>query len=292
MMRKPPDTLFVPSHAIPAVHPKRTVNTIHDVGFIAWQQAYSRGAWQHLDWSTRLAVRQCSSIITISQFSKDEIVKIYHADPDKVNVVYLGYDREKYGLPASREASAETVANRFGIAGPYVLTIGRMDARKNQAVLVRAFDAIAKNHPSLRLVIVGPEGYQAHSVKECIEASPFRDRIVSLGWIDEDAKASLLQAASIFAFPSLYEGFGLPVIEAQACGLPVVAASAASIPEVAGEGALLFDPSDHEACAHAIEQLLNDPVLRQQLIGLGLENAKRFSWDECAQRTLRVLETP
>jgi len=289
MLRMPPDVLFVPSHVIPVIHPKNTVTTLHDVGFLHWQKAYTQKEWQYLDWSTRFALRKCPKVITISQFSKDEIVRAYNADPDMIEVIYLGYDTTRYALPSSREIVRSEVSRRHHIEGPYILMIGRLDLRKNQSFLIRAFEQIAAERPELKLVLVGPLGYGGQEIVRQIEASPFKERIVRLGWLAEEEKIQILQGASALVFPSLYEGFGLPIIEAQACGVPVIAANTSCIPEIAGESAALFNPEEMEECVTSITQVMDDAVFREQLIGRGLENVTRFSWDECARQTLELL---
>jgi len=290
MLRKPPDVLFVPSHVIPLIHPKKTVTTLHDVGFVHWQQAYTPKEWQYLDWSTRYALKQCPRIITVSQFSKDELVRIYGAQPDAIEVIHLGYDRERYCLPASKAAVSAEVRSRFGVTGRYLIMTGRIDHRKNQAFLVAAFEQIAGQYPDLQLVLVGPLGRGGSDILDAIKTSPYQERIIVHGWVPEEDKILLLQGAEAMVFPSLYEGFGLPVIEAQACGVPVVAARNSAIPETTGEGALYFGDADIEECVASIQRILDDVVVREHLVTAGSENILRFSWHTCAQQTIDVLQ--
>jgi alpha-1,3-rhamnosyl/mannosyltransferase len=166
---------------------------------------------------------------------------------------------------------------------PYVLTIGTVEPRKDHPLLVRAFDAVAARDRDLHLVIAGPDGWGAAALSDAIAAAAHRDRIVRLGYIDDEARSGLLAGAALFAFPSVYEGFGLPPLEAMRAGVPVVATAAGSLPEVLGDAALLVPPGDADALADAIAEAFADPVERARLIHAGHAQAAHYSWERCAE---------
>lgn len=290
MMRTPPELLFVPSHAVPLIHPKKTLTTIHDVGFLHWQEAYAHKEWQYLDWSTRYAVRHCPKIITISEFSKKELMRSYGATDEQVVVTHLGYDQARYVPPMDRVIVQQEVAQTGKMQKPYVLVLGRLDRRKNPVAALKTFEELHQKYPDLSLIFVGPKGYCGEQIMGMIKSSPAAKAITMLGWVSEEEKVRLLQGAEMLLFPSLYEGFGLPVIEAQACGVPVACSNAAALPEIAGDGAILFDPENIAEIVQAVEKILADESLRQDLIVKGLQNAQRFSWEQCARETSVVLQ--
>ncbi len=290
MVMHPPDVLFVPSHTIPLIHPRRTVTTIHDIGFHESPEYRSVKERNYLEWSTRYAVKHCTTIITISKFTKQELIRVYGADASHVEVVSLGIDAD-YGIQSGGEEEIQTALKKYGITQPYLLFVGRIDSRKNLERLVRAFEVVKKETSfSGELVLAGPLGYDCESILKNISQSACVHSIRTLGWISESDKKALLHGSEMFVFPSLYEGFGLPVIEAQSCGVPVMCSNTTSLPEIAGDGALFCDPQSHEDIAEKMIRLLTDKALRYELGKRGIENAQRYSWTRCARETLRILE--
>jgi glycosyltransferase involved in cell wall biosynthesis len=288
MARRPSDVLFVPAHVLPAVSPKKSVVTVHDVGFKRSPEVYKKIQVAYHEITTRDIVRRQARIITVSEFCKREIVELYGADPSKVFVTPLGLDHERYFPQPSAT-----------IRRPYLLFIGRIDRKKNLLTLVRAFEMIADEFPDLELKIAGtfsgPAGLSTTGAKElmdAIEFSIYQDRINMLGYVKEEDKPALFSGASMYIQPSIYEGFGLPPLEAMACGTPTICADSTCLPEVVGEGnALFFNPTDAEALANACRRLLADENLRATLIQRGLSRAKEYDWRRTAQETLEILET-
>jgi glycosyltransferase involved in cell wall biosynthesis len=179
---------------------------------------------------------------------------------------------------------------RHGLrADRYVLSVGTLEPRKNHARLVRAFDALAATRPDLRLVLAGARGWKSGAVDSAIAAAGARARIHVLGGVSADDLAALYSGATAFAYPSLYEGFGLPVLEAMAAGAPVLTSTVSSLPEVAGDAALLVDPDDSDAMAGAMHELLFDEALRTRLAGMGLARAASFTWERTARATAESL---
>ncbi|HEY7437883.1 MAG TPA: glycosyltransferase family 1 protein [Acidimicrobiia bacterium] len=203
--------------------------------------------------------------------------------------------REELGVPAERvttiapglpEVAGGDAARGREVAGgvPYALALGTVEPRKNLPILVDAFAAVAAAVPDARLVVAGPDGWGRDAFQRAVDNSPVKDRIVRLGYVSEETRADLLAGASVFAYPSVYEGFGFPPLEAMAAGVPVVASTAGSLPEVLGDAALLVDPRNADELAAAIKQLLCDSETRARYAKAGLQNVMRFSWTDAADR--------
>ena len=196
-----------------------------------------------------------------------------------------------YGVgvpPADRPGTDAATGRRLAGTERYLLAVGTVEPRKDLPSLVRAHDALAADHPGLGLVIAGPDGWGADALTTAIDRSSHRSQIRRLGWVDDDQRAALLRGASVYAYPSVYEGFGLPPLEAMAAGTPVVTTSAGSLPEVVGDAALVVAPGDSDALAGAIAQVLDDSARADQLRERGHERARRFSWDATADGLVAV----
>jgi glycosyltransferase involved in cell wall biosynthesis len=286
MLRRPPELLFVPAHVLPLAHPRHSVVTIHDLGHHYFPEAHTAAQCRYLEWSTRFAVRHSARLIAVSQATKDDLLKLYGAEARKVTVVHHGVDNESGSTsqPASRDT--EQLAARLGLPRRYIIAIGTVQPRKNYARLIAAYASLGLARAELALVIVGKPGWNSAE----IEAQAAQAGVILAGHVSDEEKAALLAGASAYALPSLYEGFGMPILEAQAAGVPVITSSTSSCPEVAGDGALLVDPLDTQAIAQALRSVLADVALRRGLIAKGIANAAKFSWERCARESLAVLE--
>jgi glycosyltransferase involved in cell wall biosynthesis len=188
-----------------------------------------------------------------------------------------------HGVAPATPAGPDALEALAGLgSGSYVLALGTVEPRKGLPALVRAFDAVAAAHADLRLVIAGPDGWGVEGLDAAVGRARHRDRIVRLGWLDADTRAAVVQCAAVFAFPSLYEGFGFPPLEAMSAGVPVVATTAGALPEVLGDGACLVAPGDEEALAEALEIVLVDDEVRSGLIERGRRRASHFTWQAAA----------
>jgi glycosyltransferase involved in cell wall biosynthesis len=290
MARRPPDLLFIPAHVLPIVHPRRSVVTVHDLGYLFYPEAHRLLDRLYLDLSTRYNARAASHLIADSSATKRDLIERYGIKPDKITVVYPGYDEATF-QPVKDEAAIEAVKARYGIAGDYILFVGTLQPRKNLARLIEAFADCRLPIADCRLVIAGKKGWLYEEIFQQVEELGLEGSVVFTDYVPEGDLPALLSGARLFVFPSLYEGFGLPVLEAMACGTPVVCSSASSLPEVVGDAAVLVDPMDVKGLAMAIERVLGDEELRAKLIEHGFEQAKKFSWERCARETLDVLES-
>jgi len=210
--------------------------------------------------------------------------------PDRVVVVPLGVNSSF--RPLDQAVAREVIQRKYGVADPFVLFVGALEPRKNVPTLLQAFDKYRQMYPrsTYRLVIVGRQGSAWPEIQRTVEYLSLTPDVVFLGHVPGEDLPLLYNAAELFAFPSMYEGFGLPVLEAMACGTPVLTTNVSSLPEVAGDAAILVDPTDGDALAMAMGQVLNDASLREGLSERGVERAQAFSWQRAAQSTLSVYE--
>lgn len=291
MARRPPDLLFVPAHVLPPVHPQRTLVTIHDLGYLSFPGAHPWHQRLYLDLSTRWNARAATHILTDSRATKDDLIKHYGVDPEKATVAYPGTDESLH--PVRDTSAVQAAKARYNIAADYLLYLGTLQPRKNLRRLVTAFARFATrcSQQSIHLVLAGKRGWLCDELFDQVREQGLDQQVHFPGYIAREDKAALLGGATAFVFPSLHEGFGLPVLEAQACGCPVITSTTSSLPEVAGDAALLVDPEDSTAISYAMERLTVDRELRHTLIERGFANVKRFSWEACAETVLDVIET-
>jgi glycosyltransferase involved in cell wall biosynthesis len=288
MAVRAPQVLFVPAHVLPLVHPRHSVVTVHDLGYIHYPEAHRRWDRWYLRWSTLHNARHAVLVIADSQATKRDLVEHCGTAAEKIHVIYPGAD---HALGPQRDPSQlATVRERYGLPGTYVIHVGTYQPRKNLSTLLEAFAVVAGKHTDVHLALVGKRGWLDQPLFEKARQLGIEPRVHFAGYVPNDDLATLLTAARVFAMPSLYEGFGFPVLEAMACKTAVICSDSSSLPEVAGDAALLVDPHDARAWAESLDRLLSDEGLRAALIERGLRQVARFSWAQCAQETLAVLE--
>ncbi len=290
MARRPPDALFIPAHVLPLVHPRASLVTVHDLGYLHFPEAHPRLQRLYLDLSTRWSARAAAHLLADSAATKADLATHYGTPPAKISVVYPG--RDETLAPVHDPAAIEAVKARYAISGDYFLYLGTLQPRKNLARLVEAFAQFEIRNPrtETHLILAGKRGWLYDDLLAQARRLGLEGRVSLSGYVSEEDKAALLSGAVAFMFPSLYEGFGLPVLEAQACGCPVIASNTSSLPEVAGDGALLVDPAESDDIAEAMWRIVADPALREKLVERGFANARRFSWLACARSVLDVIE--
>ncbi len=287
----PPDLLFVPAHVLPLWTRPPALVTVHDLGYRHFPEAHPPGQRWYLEWSTRHNARRAAAILADSEATRADLTRHYGTDPDRIVVAYPGLDPT---LAPARDPQriARTLA-RYGIRRPYLLYLGTLQPRKNLVRLVEAFARLQSrldpDDRGLSLVLAGRRGWLYDGLFRRVRTLGLEGRVLFPGYVDDADKAALLSGALAFVFPSLYEGFGFPVLEAQVCGTPVVCSDRSSLPEVAGDAALLVDPMDVEALAAALYRVVTEPGLRATLIERGRANVRRFSWESCAQTVLEVM---
>jgi len=290
LRRRPPDVFFTPAHVIPLAYRRPAVATIHDLGYEYFPEAHPRGQLAYLRWSTRHNARVGRRVLADSKATRDDLVRFYGVDPARIDVVYPGADPDM-----RREDDAQRIADacaRYGIRSPYLIYLGTLQPRKNLIRLVEAFAASELYAEGYTLVLAGKVGWLSQPLLDAISRFPsiVGGHIWVIGYVDEGDKAALLSGATALVFPSLYEGFGFPVLEAQACGTPVICAGTSSLPEVVGEGALLIDPLNTAELAEAMRRVVEDEALQARLVAEGRANLPRFTWHKTAAQVLEILE--
>ncbi|CAN5846485.1 glycosyltransferase family 1 protein [soil metagenome] len=272
----PVDVVHGPNFLVPPTRRAGSVMTVHDLTAIRFPEMCAGDPLEYPR-LLRRALRRGAWVHTVSQFVADEVVDLLGADPERVVAIHNGV--VDLG-PETRGTDAETGA-RLAVGYRYVLALGTVEPRKNLPVLVAAFDAVAAADPAVRLVLAGPDGWGSAALGAAIDRIHHRNRVVRLGWVPDRHRAALLRGATVMAYPSRYEGFGLPPLEAMAAGVPVVASTAGALPETMGEAALLVGPDDVDALAGALQALLDDEGRRAAAVAAGHANLARFSWDTC-----------
>jgi glycosyltransferase involved in cell wall biosynthesis len=287
--REPPDVLFVPAHVIPwpGTGHVPSVVTAHDLGYLHFPDKHPIFEWLYLNWSTRHSTRVAQRVIAVSKATAHDLTTLNGVPPSKIRVIYSGIDETL--KPVKDPAVIEALRRRLGIPGPYILHVGSIQPRKNLSRLVEAFAQIQDCVEGLCLVLAGRQGWGYRKLLGRIRRLGLAERVILPGYIPDEDMATLYSGALAYAFPSLYEGFGFPVLEAMVCGTPVVCANSSSLPELAGDAALTVAPTDTEGLAFALRRLLTDERLRRELVERGFEWAGQFTWHCSAQATLRVL---
>ncbi|GIV97635.1 MAG: glycosyl transferase family 1 [Herpetosiphonaceae bacterium] len=283
----PPDLAFIPAHVIPALPPRRSVVTIHDLGYLYFPEAHPAAQRLYLRISTRWSAFASSHIIADSQATRNDLIRYCGTPSGKITVVPLGVSPRFAPRP---EEEYLAVARHYGLEPPYLLYVGTIQPRKNLVRLIEAYAQALRQRRDLPvLALGGKRGWLTESIERRAEELNIAGRVRFLGYVDDQHLPALLSGALAFLLPSLYEGFGLPALEAMACGTPVLASSTSSLPEVVGDAALLVDPTDPAAIAEAILRLCGDTGLRAELAARGIERARLFSWRRTAHETLAVL---
>lgn len=277
--------LFVPSHVIPLYHPPSVV-TIHDLGYLHWPEMHPKNQVRMLDMTTRWSAKVARHIIVPSEVTANDLQTAYGTDSSKITVVHHGIDPAMSNQPDETDADLRA---RYGLPEPYVLAVGTMQPRKNLGVLAQAMKRVMKDH-NVSLVIAGRKGWMYEQVERDLLAADLGDRLVILDYVPAEDLPALYRAAEIFAQPSRFEGFGMPILEAMASGTPVVAARGSSLDEIGGEAAIRFNYDNIDELSHAIDGLLTDPSASASAVDAGLAWSAGFTWEQTARKTRIILE--
>lgn len=284
LWRMRPDISFVPAHTLPFFFPGKSIVTVHDLGYLHFPAAHPLAQRAYLSATTRFSQARASIALADSQATADDLQRFYGTDPAKIRVVHPGLDAERLQASAEQVASAR---RKFGLPQRYFLHLGTLQPRKNIKRIVRAFGLWQKEHGdgSAALVLAGGRGWLFDP--GWTQDTP---NVLLTGYVDEADKAGLLGGATALVFPSLYEGFGFPALEAMAGGLPVIASNTSSLPEIVGDAGLLVDPLDTAAIAAAMARCSQDESLRRELIQRGYRQVQRFTWRAAAEKVLDAFD--
>ena len=301
------DVLFIPAHTIPLVRRPglKTVVTVHDLGAQYLPKTHQVKQRLYLNFMTHRQLKSATHIIAVSQATKDDLVKKVGIPKEKISVVYEGYDKEKFKVQNSKFKVNQTIKQYNLTYHDYFLFVGTIQPRKNLERLIRAYrlqltdysqskKAVSGSQSAVsnlpKLVLAGGKGWLSDEIYGLPKKLGIEEHVKFLGYVPDEDLPALYSGAKAFLFPSLFEGFGLPILEAMACGCPVLTANTSSLPEVAGKAALLVNPYSVDDITQGIAKLTMNHELRTKLTNLGLEQVKKFSWEKAAQETLAVLE--
>lgn len=286
---KKPDVFFTPSHYAPRFSPVPSVISIMDLSFIHFPQLFARKDLYQLNNWTAYSVKKARKIFTISQFSKNDIIKEYGVGKEDIVVTYPGIKEVESSKVRNvyKVLSMSDLNKKFGINKEYILFVGTLQPRKNIEKLIEAFAKIDKD---ILLLIVGKKGWLYEDILNAPQKYNIGSRVKFLDFVEDSDLEALYKNAICFVLPSLYEGFGLPVLEAMKNGCPVLLSNVSSLPEAGGDAALYFDPEDANEIANAIKRVIEDNSLREDLIKKGFLQVKKFSWEKTARKTLDVLQ--
>ena len=288
LKRQGVNLLFSPCNIGPRFLSVPLVITLFDLHWLRFPELFSPLRLAYLRRALTWSARKAEAVLTISENSKKDLINLLSVPEEKITVTYVGLDPLFREIPEKSEL--QELRRRYGLKDRFILSVGQLHKRKNIPGLLQAYQRLAAHSPlNVQLVLAGGEGDGAAEVREAVRQIG-RDRVVFTGCLPDEDLLRFYHAAECLVYPSFYEGFGLPVLEAMACGCPVITSNVSSLPEVAGEAALLIDPLRIETISTALVSLLTNPGLSQSLIRKGFEQARRFTWEAAARKTLDVFE--
>ncbi|HEY7033362.1 MAG TPA: glycosyltransferase family 1 protein [Thermomicrobiales bacterium] len=271
-------------NVLPRSLPCPAVVTVHDLAFLRWPDQVPARRYRYLSVGLKAATKRAARIIAVSASTKSDLVELLAVDPSRITVTHLGVDA-RFRPPGAEERRA--LLDRHRLVRPYLLAVGNLEPRKNLPALLRAFARLAPDIPH-DLVLIGAEGWLTGEIHATLAALRLGGRVRMTGFVDDDELPVWYGAADLFVYPSRYEGFGLPVVEAMACGTPVVTSNVSSLPEIGGDAALLVDPADEASIADGVRRVLTDPAFAGDLRRRGRHRAAEFTWERTAAQTVAV----
>ncbi len=293
LLRQRPNLLFVPAQGIPTISfHVPIVTTIHDIAFRRIGNLYSSSVRRHVLSATTRAIKKAKHLFSVSQFTKEELKTVYNVSETKITVTQLSAATEIYRRLDER--TIEPVLQKHRLGHNFFLFVGRLEKKKNVSTIIRAFELFKQNRgmgDPFELVLVGEQGFGYEEIRTYIERSPQRTLIREVGYLSDQEVAALMNVSTALLFPSWYEGFGIPNLEAMACGTVLLTSDISVHHEVAGDAGIFISPQDPELWAKQMSRLAADPQLREQLIEKGRVRVSGFSWDRTAKQTLEVLRS-
>ncbi len=287
---RPPDIFFTPSHILPLTKSKHRVITIHDIGFKACPKFYTKLEVKSQNWSTSRAVKYATKIIAPSNFTKQELIRYYNCDPRKITVAPHGVNPD-YKIITNKTA-LQNIQSKYNLKTKYIVSIGRLEKKKNILGILKALNILTlkqKSDLGFSIVFIGNPGFGYSEIEVMISKYKLQKYIINLGFMPEDDMPYLLNQASALLFPSFYEGFGFPLLQAMRCGVPIITSNIQPCKELVKNAAILIDPYNPEEIANAMVQITSDDILRNKITQEGLQIAQNFSWEKCAQETYAAL---
>lgn len=291
LRRRPVDILHV-QYTAPPLAPCKTVVMIHDLSFEHLPETFKRRSWIQMRLTVRRTARAAAHIVTDSDYSRDDILRTYGLPVDRVTTTPLAASRRF--KPVQDKEELKRVLDKYGITGDYVLAVGSIQPRKNIPRLIRAYARLLSQGndqtPIPRLVIAGKRAWLFEETINAAAASPVRDNIVFTGYVPESDLPALYTGARCFVYPSFFEGFGIPLLEAMRCGTPTISSDRTCFPEVVGDASLMIDPFDENSIAEALWAIISDAKLRERLRSRGFVQSSQFDWRHTARLTLDVYD--
>lgn len=269
----------------------KKIITIHDLSFLKFPCYFS---WRKNIWhrfiNVKKLIRQFDTVVAVSENTKQDIIQMCGVEADKIKVIYSGINENFKKI--TNENILDRTKKKYNLPDKFILYLGTIEPRKNIESVIHAYEKLMAENENLRdikLVIAGGDGWNTDKIYKVLNSSTQKDNIIFTGYVDNNDKPALYSLAQIFVYPSYYEGFGFPVLEAMACGAPVITSFTSSLPEICGEAAVYIDPYNFNELTRAIKQILADNDLREELINQGFEQIKKYSWPKAAQEYLNIL---
>lgn len=282
------DIIHIMDFLIPKIKKARLIVTVHDISSILFPQWHTRYTRRWVKDRIHLAKENAHKIIVDSVHTKKDLVQRLDVSEDLITVIYGGVGEQFQ--PIKNQGVLNRVRERYNIKDKYLLFLGTLEPRKNIPGLIKAFHKIKNGFLNYQLVIAGKRGWKFQEIFKTVGELRLEDKVIFTGYLPEEDTPSLYSGAQAFVYPTLYEGFGFPPLEAMACGTPVITSNLSSLPEVMGEAGILIDPNNIDELSRAIESVLSNEDLKRELRAKGLRQAAKFSWKRCAQETLKVYQ--
>ncbi|MBI3671389.1 glycosyltransferase family 4 protein [Candidatus Azambacteria bacterium] len=285
------DVFFSPHFlSAPVSKDAKKVVTFHDLSFLHYPEFFSfKKKYWHFTQDPKKQAKEADRIIAISESTKSDLVNFYNIPDEKISVVYSGVDESFRPIPKS-DQNLERVKKKYNLPENFILYLGTIEPRKNILGIIEAFEKVREKR-KVNLVIAGTFGWLFSDIIKRAENSRFKDDIVFTGFVDQADKVYLYNLAEVFVYPSFFEGFGFPPLEAMACGVPIITSNCSSLPEVVGDAGIMIDPYKPSEIAEAIDLVLESGALRSALRERGIEQSKKFSWEDAGKKTLSILES-